>query len=139
MNQIDGRTGLPDSAPLTITHVIYGLHAWSAVIGLTTAAFVVTAFLAGWPSIIGVILSYVYRGEAAGTYLESHFRWQIRTFWLALMWAVIGGLAFISLIGIPFAFVIWIVTGLWVLYRIARGWIALSKAQPLPEPAKSWM
>ena len=55
------------------------------------------------------------------------------------MWTLIGGIAFISLIGIPIAFAIWIVTGLWVLYRIIRGWIALSKAQPMPVPAKSWM
>ena len=132
MTDIDGRTGLPDTAPLAITHVIYALHAWSALIGLTSAAFIVTAFLAGWPSIIGVILNYVKRGDAAGTFLESHFRWQIRTFWLALLWAAIGLLAFVSLIGIPFAFAIWIATGIWVLYRIARGWIALSNGRSMP-------
>ena len=132
MTDIDGRTGLPDTAPLGITHLIYALHAWSVFIGLTSAAFIVTAFLAGWPSIIGVILNYVKRGDAAGTFLETHFRWQIRTFWLALMWAAIGALAFVSLIGIPFAIVIWVITGIWVLYRIARGWIALSNGRSMP-------
>ena len=132
MTDIDGRTGLPDTAPLGITHLIYALHAWSVFIGLTSAAFIVTAFLAGWPSIIGVILNYVKRGDAAGTFLETHFRWQIRTFWLALLWAVIGALAFVSLIGIPFAIVIWVLTGIWVLYRIARGWIALSNGRSMP-------
>ena len=132
MTDIDGRTGLPDTAPLGITHLIYALHAWSVFIGLTSAAFIVTAFLAGWPSIIGVILNYVKRGDAAGTFLETHFRWQIRTFWLALLWAVIGGLAFVSLIGIPIAIVIWVITGIWVLYRIARGWIALSNGRSMP-------
>ena len=132
MTDIDGRTGLPDTAPLGITHLIYALHAWSVFIGLTSAAFIVTAFLAGWPSIIGVILNYVKRGDAAGTFLETHFRWQIRTFWLALLWAVIGGLAFVSLIGIPIALVIWVITGIWVLYRIARGWIALSNGRSMP-------
>ena len=132
MTDIDGRTGLPDTAPLGITHLIYALHAWSVFIGLTSAAFIVTAFLAGWPSIIGVILNYVKRGDAAGTFLETHFRWQIRTFWLALLWALIGGLAFVSLIGIPIAIVIWVITGIWVLYRIARGWIALSNGRSMP-------
>lgn len=132
MTDIDGRSGLPESAPLGVTHLIYALHAWSAIIGITSAAFIVTAFLAGWPSIIAVILNYVKRGDAAGTFLESHFSWQIRTFWLALMWAGIGLLAFVSLIGIPIAWVIWVATGLWVLYRIARGWVALFDRRALP-------
>ena len=132
MNEIDGRTGLPASAPLAITHVIYALHAWSALIGITSAAFIVTAFLAGWPSIIGVILNYVYRDAAAGTYLESHFRWQIRTFWFSLLWVIIGGAVFITFIGIPVAWGIWVVTGIWVVYRIGRGWIALLDGKPMP-------
>ena len=132
MTDIDGRSGLPESAPLGVTHLIYALHAWSAIIGITSTAFIVTAFLAGWPSIIAVILNYVKRGDAAGTFLESHFSWQIRTFWLALMWAAIGLLAFVSLIGIPIALVIWVGTGLWVLYRIARGWVALFDRRELP-------
>ena len=132
MNEIDGRTGLPASAPLTTTHIIYALHAWSALIGLTSAAFIVTAFLAGWPSIIGVILNYIKRDAAAGTYLESHFRWQIRTFWFALLWALVGAGLFVTLIGIPVAWGIWIVTGLWVIYRIGRGWIALLDGKPMP-------
>jgi len=132
MTDIDGRSGLPESAPLGVTHLVYALHAWSAIIGITSTAFIVTAFLAGWPSIIAVILNYVKRGEAAGTFLESHFSWQMRTFWLALMWAAIGLLAFVSLIGIPIALVIWVGTGLWVLYRIARGWVALFDRRTLP-------
>ena len=135
MNEIDGHTGLPASAPRTITHVIYALHAWSALIGITSAAFVVTAFLAGWPSIIGVILNYVYRNAAAGTFLESHFRWQIRTFWFALLWVIVGAALFVTLIGIPFAWAIWVATGVWVIYRIGRGWIALLDGKPMPVAA----
>ena len=63
------------------THVIYGLHALSLVGGILGVATVVGAFLIGWPSIIAVILNYVKRGDVRGTWLESHFRWQIRTFW----------------------------------------------------------
>ena len=132
MTEINAQTGLPGSAPLTATHIIYALHAWSALTGITSTALIVTAFLAGWPSIIAVIINYVKRSEAAGTYLESHFTWQIRTFWFALLWCVLGGLAFITFIGIPAAFGIWIATGLWVVYRIIRGWIALTNHQPVP-------
>lgn len=132
MADIDARTGLPDSAPHTLTHVIYALHAWSVVTGLLTPALVVTAFLSGWPSIIGVILNYANRGAASGTWLESHFRWQIRTFWFALLWLALGGLAFLTVLGIPVAFVLWGLTGLWVVYRIARGWLALLANKPVP-------
>ena len=132
MTSIDGRTGLPEDAPAGVTHLIYALHAWSVVAGLVTPAFIVTAFLAGWPSIIAVILNYVKRGAAAGTYLESHFRWQIRTFWFALLWVVIGVVPFITVIGIPLAWGIWGLTGLWVLYRIVRGWSALAGGKGMP-------
>ena len=132
MTNIDGRTGLPDSAPVGITHLIYARHAWSVIAGLVTPAFIVTAFLAGWPSIIGVIFNYVKSGAASGTWLESHFRWQIRTFWFALLWVVVGVAPFITVIGIPLAWGIWALTGVWVLYRIARGWIALANNKPMP-------
>jgi uncharacterized membrane protein len=76
----------PRESLITLAHVIYGLHAFSLVTGIITAATVVGAFLTGWPSIIAVILNYVKRREARGTWLESHFRWQIRTFWFGLLW-----------------------------------------------------
>ncbi len=68
------------------TQIIYGLHAFSLLTGIIGAATVVGAFLTGWPSIIAVILNYVKRGDVRGTWLESHFRWQIRTFWFGLLW-----------------------------------------------------
>jgi uncharacterized membrane protein len=114
------------------THVIYGLHAFSVVAGIVTPAFIVTAFLLGWPSIIAVILNYVKRSEAQGTFLESHFRWQIRTFWFAVIWCVAGLLFWITFVGIPVAFVLWIGTGIWVAYRVIRGWFALLDNKPLP-------
>ena len=95
------------------------------------------AFLTGWPSIIAVILNYVKRGEARGTWLESHFRWQIRTFWFGLLWIglcvlfvvlfVIGTLG----IGIIVAWVPMMLVGLWFIYRIARGWLALNDGRPM--------
>jgi uncharacterized membrane protein len=134
MADIDANTqlALPGSNLITLTHVVYGLHAFSAIVGLTTAAFVVTAFLTGWPSIIAVVINYVKRGDVRGTFLESHFTWQIRTFWWALLWALIAGLLFITIIGIPLAWVIAVTAGLWVLYRIARGWISLLSNKPMP-------
>jgi len=118
-------------SPRLVAHVMYGLHAFSAVSGLLSAALILTAFLTGWPSIIAIILNYVKRGEARGTWLESHYAWQARTFWFALLWLAIGAVLFITLVGIPAAFILWFVTGIWVLYRIIRGWLALGAERPV--------
>jgi uncharacterized membrane protein len=122
---------VPRQGLVTLTHVIYAMHAFSAVLGIVSAALVVTAFLTGWPSIIAVIINYVKRSDVRGTWLDSHFSWQIRTFWFALLWVVIGLVLFVTLIGIPIAYIVWVVTGLWVLYRIIRGWLALSSQRPM--------
>ena len=114
-----------------LAHVMYALHAFSAVMGLVSSAAVVTAFLTGWPSIVAVILNYVKRGDVRGTYLESHFRWQIRTFWFALLWVAVAFLLAITIIGIPFAWLLVVATGVWVLYRIVRGWLALVDGRPI--------
>lgn len=117
---------------LTLTHVIYGLHALSALAGVTSAAFVLTAFLSGWPSIIAVILNYAKRGDVRGTWLESHFSWQIRTFWFALLWLLVAGSMMFTLIGIPAAIVLMVAVGVWIVYRIVRGWLALLDHKPMP-------
>ncbi len=124
---------LPTEGLITLTHVIYALHAFSAFTGLLSSAFILTAFLTGWPSIIAVILNYAKRAEVRGTWLDSHFGWQIRTFWYALLWLLWGGVTFVTLLGIPAALVVWVLTGLWVLYRIARGWMTLSEKKPMPQ------
>jgi uncharacterized membrane protein len=123
---------VPREGLVTLAHVIYALHAFSALTGMLSPAMVVTAFLTGWPSIIAVILNYVKRSEVRGTWLDSHFSWQIRTFWFALLWLALGGVLFLTVVGIPFAFVAWFATGIWVLYRIIRGWLALSSQKELP-------
>jgi uncharacterized membrane protein len=120
---------VPRESLVTLAHVIYGLHAFSAVTGLLSPAMIVTAFLTGWPSIIAVILNYLKRSEVRGTWLDSHYSWQIRTFWFALLWLAIGAVLFITVVGIPVAFVLWFATGIWVLYRIIRGWLALSSTK----------
>jgi uncharacterized membrane protein len=123
---------VPREGLVTLTHVIYGLHAFSALTGLLGAAFIVTAFLSGWPSIIAVILNYVKRSDVRGTWLDSHFSWQIRTFWFAVLWVVIGAILFATIIAIPIAWVLWVITGIWVLYRIIRGWLALLSQRSVP-------
>jgi uncharacterized membrane protein len=122
----------PSQEMVTLTHVLYAMHGFSALMGLLGTTFIVTAFLSGWPSIIAVIINYVKRGDARGTWLDSHFGWQIRTFWFALLWVAIGAVLILTVIGILFAWVLLIAVGLWVLYRIIRGWIALTEAKPLP-------
>ncbi len=117
---------------VTLTYIIYGLHALSALGGILTPAFVVTAFVTGWPSIIAVIINYVKRDDVRDSYLESHFRWQIRTFWFAVTWLLVAMLLAVTFVGIPFAIIVAWVAGLWVLYRIARGLLRLLDKKPMP-------
>jgi uncharacterized membrane protein len=123
----------PRESLIKLTHVIYALHAFSLVTGIVGAATVVGAFLTGWPSIIAVILNYVKRSEVRGTWLESHYRWQIRTFWFGLLWVSLCGLFIVATLGIglliawlPLTFV-----GLWFVYRIVRGWLRLIDRRPM--------
>jgi uncharacterized membrane protein len=136
MTDIDGKTltPLPADDLVTLTHIIYGLHAFSALTGLTSAAFVVTAFLTGWPSIIAVILNYAKRDAVRGTVLDTHFSWQIRTFWWALGWFVVAWLMIVTVIGVVVGIPVLLLVGLWVLYRIIRGWIALGQRKAMPSP-----
>jgi uncharacterized membrane protein len=128
----------PNTADATLvryTHWMYALHAASALIGMLTSAFIATAFLFGIPSIIAVVMNYVRRGDARGTWLESHFSWQLRTFWFALFWVVVVFLLslplFLVLVGfLTFPVGIFIV-GVWVIYRVARGWLKLKDGQPV--------
>jgi uncharacterized membrane protein len=121
----------PAPTLVTVTHLVYALHSLSLLIGVTTAATIVGAFVFGVPSLIAVVINYVKRQEARGTFLESHFRWQIRTFWFALLWCVLGGMLFITFIGIPLAMVILLAAGVWAIYRIVRGWLALRERKPM--------
>jgi uncharacterized membrane protein len=126
-------TGEPPHSLIVLTHVIYALHAASLVTGIIGAATVVGAFLTGWPSIIAVILNYVKRSEARGTRLESHFRWQIRTFWFGLLWVALCVLFVVVTLGLGIL-IAWLpfgVVGLWFIYRVGRGWLALNDHRPM--------
>ena len=125
-------TQQPTSGLVNLTFLIYGLHLFSVVNGLLGTALIVTTFLTGWPSIIAVILNYLKRSDTEGTHLESHFRWQIRTFWFTVLWMVVAALAAITVIGIPLAIGIVLFVGIWVFYRMVRGVWRLMSDQPMP-------
>jgi len=98
----------------TLSTVIYALYALSLFSGVT--------------AIVAIVLNYIKLDDAKGTWLESHFRWQIRTFWWGLVWFILGGLTWIILIG-------WVVLGVacvWFIYRIAKGWLNLNDGKPMP-------
>jgi len=141
VNASDPTTPAPvlDASLRRYTNWMYGLHALAVAIGLTTAATVVGAFICGLPSIIAVIMNYARRAEARGTLFESHFRWQLRTFWFAVLWVAIASLVCAPLVLIVVGiFLLWIAfgaIGLWIIYRVLRGWLALrdGRAMPLAE------
>ncbi len=118
----------PPENLVTLTHLIYALHAFA----LLTGATLLGSFVASVPSIAAVLLNYWKQGEVRGTWLESHFRWQIRTFWFAALWIVVAGFLALTVIGLPFALLLFGIAGLWVLYRVVRGWWALFGRGSLP-------
>ena len=125
--------GNPPQSLYDWTQIIYGLHALSLVIGIVSAAAIFTSFLIGVPSIIAVVMNYMKRAEASGTWLESHFRWQIRTFWSGVVWVALCGLFVVLTVGLGLL-VVWLplgILGLWFVYRIARGWLALRDRRPM--------
>ncbi len=125
-------SSVPPPRIVRLTHFIYLLHAFSILMGMLGPALIVTAFLTGWPSIIAVIINYVKRDEVRGTYLDSHFGWQIRTFWYTLLWLVTAAMLFATVIGIPLGYILIVGAGIWVTYRIVRGWMALSDGKSMP-------
>lgn len=120
---------------LFITQLVYILHGLSMLIGLMTGATIISAFLFGWPSIAAVVLNYVKAPDARGTFLESHFSWQIRTFWYGMVWTLlvmIAGVVLMPFIVGPF---VWlggfVVLSIWVAYRIIFGWLRLREYRPV--------
>jgi uncharacterized membrane protein len=91
----------------TVTTVIYALQAASFILPFTV--------------LVGIIMNYVKRDEVQGTWLASHFRWQIRTFWFALLWTVIGSILAFVVVG----FIVLGINAVWVIYRIVKGWLRL--------------
>ncbi len=103
----------PMASLVSTTQLVYVLQALSFVLGVTAVA--------------GVVVNYLHRGEVQGTWLESHFVWQIRTFWFQLLWGVIGLITSVVLIG----FLIWVAVYLWTIYRVVKGWVNLADKRPM--------
>ena len=121
----------PVNSALVAAHIVYGLHAFAIVLGITGAATVIGGFLGSVPSIIAVIINYLKRGSARDSWAASHYRWQIRTFWFALLWLVIAILLAVTVVGAPIGLGLMFVVTLWLIYRIARGWMRLLDRQPM--------
>jgi len=98
----------------TLATVVYALQAAGFFVGLT------------W--IVAVVLNYVKRDDVRGTWLESHFSWQIRTFWWGLLWAVVGGILVLVVVG----FAVLFADAVWIIYRIVKGWLNLNEDKPIP-------
>jgi uncharacterized membrane protein len=96
-----------------LTTLIYALYAASFLVGIT--------------AIVAIIMNYIKKDDVAGTFLESHFRWQMRTFWFGLLWGVIGAITSLILVG----WLVLIVNGIWIIYRIVKGWLNLNDNKPM--------
>ena len=130
----------PDAAagrpPISGALLAYALFGAAAVVALVSSGFPAIAPLMGLVGIAGLIVAYVKRGDAQGTWVASHFTWLIRTFWYSLFWGVVGGVVLlvlgIILIGIPIALLIWAVASIWVIYRVIRGYLVFKESRPMP-------
>jgi uncharacterized membrane protein len=121
----------PVHSALVAAHVVYALHTFAIVIGIAGTATVIGGFVGSLPSIVAVVINYIKRGGARDTWAESHFRWQIRTFWYALLWLIIAVALILTLVGAPVGLGLLVIVTAWLIYRIARGWLRLLDRQPM--------
>jgi uncharacterized membrane protein len=94
---------------------------------MTVYALQALSFIWGLPAIVGLVINYVKRDDARGTIYESHFDWQIRSFWWGLVWALVGGVLAVLLVGFVVMFVAWV----WMIYRVVKGWLKLTEGKPV--------
>src|SRR3982074_2633823 len=112
-----------DESLFTYTHVMHGLH--------SLAAFIGRSLIGSLPSIVAVVMNYARRSATHGTLLESHFRWQLRTFWFAVLWACVSGLVMLTSVGILLGLLVLCALAIWIVYRLVRGWLALRDRKPM--------
>ena len=126
----------PATGLVNYTQLIYALHACAVLTGVFTSSSIAGRFLFGFPSVLAVVLNYARRAEARGTWLESHFEWQIHTFWYALLWIaitlLIGAPLTLVVIGVYVVVLGFSLVGMWVAYRLARGWMGLRERRSVP-------
>jgi uncharacterized membrane protein len=122
--------------PVSAGLLAYALFGTAAVIALVSHGLPLVAPLMGLVGIAGLIVAYVKRDDAKGTWVASHLRWLIRTFWFSFLWGIVGGVVLvllgIILIGIPIALLIWFVASIWVIYRVIRGYLLFKDSRPIP-------
>lgn len=117
--------------PVTAALIVYALYALTAAISLFSAGLH-AAPLWSIVGVIGLIIAYVKKADARGTWVESHLRYLVRTFWWGLGAALLGWMLLVTIILIPLSFVIWIATSLWIIYRIVRGYLYFKDSKPIP-------
>jgi uncharacterized membrane protein len=115
----------PPATGALVAYILFGI---AALVGFAGHGFLSVV------GIVGVILAYVSRGDSRGTWVESHLTWLIRTFWCSLLWNVLGGLVVLGtlFLGYPIAWVIWVATAIWVIYRVVRGFLLFNDRRPIP-------
>ena len=115
----------PPATGALVAYILFGI---AALVGFAGHGFLSVV------GIVGVILAYVSRGDSRGTWVESHLTWLIRTFWWSLLWNVLGGLVVLGtlFLGYPIAWVIWVATAIWVIYRVVRGFLLFNDRRPIP-------
>ena len=118
--------------PVSGALLAYGLFGVAALVGLISSGFHLAAPLMGLVGIAGLIVAYVKRGEAQGTWVASHLTWLIRTFWFSLLWGAIGVVFAVTIIGLVIAIPLWAVASSWVIYRVIRGYLLFNESKPIP-------
>lgn len=113
-----GRQPLPPGETTTMAHVVYGL-------------FVLGTFTVGLAAIIGLIIALLKRRDVRGTWLETHYQWQIRTFWVLLLGWVVAAILFRYAIGVVLPFLLM----LWALWRLIKGWVRLGSSRAIDDPS----
>ncbi|MNT37895.1 DUF4870 family protein [Cupriavidus necator] len=116
--QLTGPSGEQLSSLRKLLHILYALYAIFWLTGGITA-------------LIAIVIDYVKRDDARGSLYASHFAWQIRSFWWSVVWGVLGGVLFATVVLMPLAFAVWAVLSLWMLYRIVKGWLYLNDSKPM--------
>ena len=128
-------TSVASQPPITAVLAVYVLYAIAGVVSLISAGMSI-APLFGLIGIVGLVIVYVKQDEASGTWVASHLRWLMRTFWWGMFWAMLGWLVLITLglilIGIPIAYGIWFGASIWILYRVIRGYLLFKDSKPIP-------
>ncbi len=122
---MDNPTKIPNSSPYpknsnsTLPMIIYALYLANLAVPFT--------------ALIGVIMAYINKSDET-TFLQSHYQFQIRTFWIGLIYLIIGGILTIILIG----WIILVFYAVWLIIRCVKGFKYLNDQQPIPNPT-SWM